>query len=222
MAPKLEEALGKPPDWATCYEPGEIEVGDFLDRCHVLLAVNDTACENWPRVGLEAMSAGVPIIAQNRGGWPEMIRHGDTGILAGNQTQVAYWLGRLSHEEPLRLRIAENARKWVEELSHPAEIIEGWRRLFTSLPAAPEELPSPRNPIVNTEPSAASDVLAAMTSEHHLIAAFSCEDGLMDYTAHCQRFTPMQLRAALRAFTSDILARLDEVPKREEIKLWVV
>ncbi|MBC7338225.1 MAG: glycosyltransferase family 4 protein, partial [Clostridia bacterium] len=66
---RLQQKLGHPPEWATCLKPNEIPVQEFLARCHVLMPVNGGARENWPRVGLEAMAAGVPIVTQNQGGW---------------------------------------------------------------------------------------------------------------------------------------------------------
>ena len=51
--------------------------------------VNGGARENWPRAGLEAMAAGVPIVAQNDWGWREMIEHGVTGFLGGDDCELA-------------------------------------------------------------------------------------------------------------------------------------
>jgi glycosyltransferase involved in cell wall biosynthesis len=89
------------------------------------------AVENWPRVGLEAMAAGVPVIADNRGGWREMIRHGRTGYLCDNDDQFAEYTARLACDETLRVQIARQARETLEtELARPQEIWAGWKQLL--------------------------------------------------------------------------------------------
>lgn len=128
--PQLEAKLGPPPDWATCLPPQEITAHEFLARCHCLLTVNGSAAENWPRVGLEAMAAGVPIVAENAWGWPEMIEHKRTGFLCADPSELSYWPAYLAHNEGERLEIAEAARAHVERLCQPGPIIDGWRRLF--------------------------------------------------------------------------------------------
>jgi hypothetical protein len=130
---KLTNKLGSPPPWATCLPPMAISSQDFLARCHSLLLVNGGARENWPRVGLEAMSAGVPIVTQNEWGWTEMVAHAETGFLANNDAELAGYTARLAQDERLRLRMAENGRQRVQELSDPDELIRGWEVLFRGL-----------------------------------------------------------------------------------------
>ena len=54
-------------------------------------AVQRAAVENWPRVGLEAMAAGVPLVVDAKGGWLEMLRHGRTGYLCRTDNELAYY-----------------------------------------------------------------------------------------------------------------------------------
>jgi len=135
---KLRHKLGTPPAWATAMPPAEITSQEFLGRCHCLMPINGGARENWPRVGLEAMAAGVPIVAQNEWGWREMIEHGVTGYLGSsaegkNDEELIYYAARLAHDEPHRLSIAEAARARVEELCDPAALVPAWE---TALRAA--------------------------------------------------------------------------------------
>ncbi len=46
-----------------------------------MLVVPSRWYENAPYVVLEAMAAGVPVIASNIGGLPELVRDGETGVL---------------------------------------------------------------------------------------------------------------------------------------------
>lgn len=56
-----------------------------------LLVVPSSGEDATPRVVLEAFSAGIPVVAFDAGGLPEIVRHGEDGVLvpAGNVTQLA-------------------------------------------------------------------------------------------------------------------------------------
>jgi hypothetical protein len=130
----VEKKLGPPPPWAECLAECAEPPLDFLRTLHAMIPVNGGAGENWPRCGLEAMAAGVPIVAENRWGWREMIRHGQTGYLADSPEEMARYANRLAVDESHRLEIARRARKAIEEeLANPEEIWSKWKGLFESL-----------------------------------------------------------------------------------------
>jgi len=126
----LEKKVGPPPDWATCLPPQDVSSTEFLSRCHCLLGINGGAQENWPRVGLEAMASGVPLITYDGWGWREMLQQQETGILCENDQEVQYWAAYLAHNESRRLEIAEAARVEVERVSNPLLLTSAWERLF--------------------------------------------------------------------------------------------
>jgi glycosyltransferase involved in cell wall biosynthesis len=95
----------------------------------VLLAMGDVD-ENWPRVGLEAMASGVPVIAPNRWGWREMIQDDSTGMLCETDDDVMMAIEVLAHNKPKRERIARAARKWVEDYAASDEIWQGWEKVL--------------------------------------------------------------------------------------------
>jgi hypothetical protein len=132
-----ENKCGVAPPWAKGFAPDCMTSHHFLSDCHALLCLNGGEQENWPRVGLEAMASGVPIVAEARWGWLEMIRHGATGLLCDTPADFANALTRLANDEPLRLSLAANARKAVEELTDPGTLLPAWRALFNSLGANP-------------------------------------------------------------------------------------
>jgi hypothetical protein len=133
-AEEVRARLGPPPRWAECLPAGSQIPQQFLPTLHALVHAGGQAAENWPRVGLEAMATGVPVIADNRGGWPELIRHGRTGYLCDTEDQFAYYTARLAYDESNRLESARRARTSLEtELAHPEAIWAGWSTLLESL-----------------------------------------------------------------------------------------
>lgn len=134
---RTRSKLGKPAWWMDCLRPLAIPVREFYSRLHALLPVNGGARENWPRAGLEAMAAGVPVIAQNDWGWREMVVHGETGFLGSSDEELAHWTAVLAYDEPQRLRMAQRAReRLVDELAHPERLWASWQRVFASLKGA--------------------------------------------------------------------------------------
>jgi len=131
---RLVGKLGPPPAWAECLPAGAETPQEFLSKLHCMVQLNGSAEENWPRSGLEAMASGVPVVAQNRWGWPEMIRQGQTGFLADTHDEVAYYAARLAYDEDLRRHIAIQARAAIEQdLADPQAIWAAWRGLFESV-----------------------------------------------------------------------------------------
>lgn len=132
--PRVEEQLGAPPSWAECLRERALPARDFLRSLHCLAPLGGEAVENWPRAGLEAMATGVPVVAEARGGWTEMIQHGRTGYLARTHEEFADCVTRLADDETHRLTMAAAAREAVEQdLAAPDAIWRAWRRLFEEL-----------------------------------------------------------------------------------------
>jgi len=68
-------------------------------------------------VFLEAAAAGLPVIATRRGGIPEVVRGGETGLLLDRQdddAELAAKIVRLLRDAPLRQRLGQQGRAWVE------------------------------------------------------------------------------------------------------------
>lgn len=136
MDERTHEKLGPPPPWADCLKPMAIAPQQFFASLHCTLPVNGGARENWPRAGLEAFAAGVPVVAQDDWGWREMIDHGRTGFRGKDDCELAHYAAMLAHDEDLRLRVVRAAReRLLEELADPDSIWAGWKTLFASLDA---------------------------------------------------------------------------------------
>jgi hypothetical protein len=131
----LDRKCGQKPPWAETFMPQQIPAQDFLNRCHAMLGLNGGARENWPRIGLEAMAAGVPLVCQNQWGWREMIEDGRTGFLTNSDEEMAFRLAQLAYDEDLRQMVIQRARAVVHDLACPERIGEQWCRLFSCLGA---------------------------------------------------------------------------------------
>jgi len=70
-------------------------------------------------VVLEAMSAGLPVVASNVGGIPESVENGKTGFLIPpkNSKMIGEKINLLLNNDKLRHNMAEIARKMVKELN---------------------------------------------------------------------------------------------------------
>jgi hypothetical protein len=130
----IEARLGPAPAWAECFPAGSLATAGFLATLHAMVPVGGEAVENWPRVGLEAMAAGVPLVVPAEGGWNEMLRHGQTGYLCRSDDETAYYTARLAYDEAHRLAITRQARDaLVGDLAEPAGLARAWQELFQSL-----------------------------------------------------------------------------------------
>jgi hypothetical protein len=130
----LDFHCGNPPAWAEVYPADAIPTPEFLARCHAMLGWNwGDLCENWPRVGLEAASAGVPLVVDGRGGWPEQFA--DAAIYCRSPEEYAGAILRLAADEPYRQSLIARGRERMLQISEPAGIAAKWRELFAQLGA---------------------------------------------------------------------------------------
>jgi glycosyltransferase involved in cell wall biosynthesis len=82
---------------------------------------------------VEAMAAGVPVVATRTGGIPELVEPGETGLLVppGDAAALADALQTLLARPELRARIAERALRTVHERFSMERTIESLRALVS-------------------------------------------------------------------------------------------
>ncbi len=69
------------------------------------------SCEGFGINQVEAMAAGLPLIALNRGAVPELFRDGEHGFLVESKKDFIYKLSLLAHDEAFRQSMGEHARQ---------------------------------------------------------------------------------------------------------------
>jgi glycosyltransferase involved in cell wall biosynthesis len=102
---------------------GFVSGPDFFQRIDVLIVPSWE--EPFGIVLLEAMSAGVPVVATNRGGPLEIITDRTNGLLVEprNPDLLSQAIHRLARDESLRLSLVAHGRRRVEECYDVATVI---------------------------------------------------------------------------------------------------
>jgi glycosyltransferase involved in cell wall biosynthesis len=88
---------------------------DGLDHWEIFVLASRQ--DAFPLASLEAMAAGVPVIATDVGGLPEQIEHLESGVLVEPESPRALsdWIVRLHQDPDLRGRLASVAARRVRE-----------------------------------------------------------------------------------------------------------
>jgi glycosyltransferase involved in cell wall biosynthesis len=78
-------------------------------------ALVTSRCEAFGRVTVEAMRAGIPVVATDSGGTPELVADGRTGLLypPGRPEMLAAAIARLIDEPGLASRLGAAAQEWA-------------------------------------------------------------------------------------------------------------
>ena len=106
---------------------------ELLPLADVFLLPSST--ESFGLVALEAMSAGVPVVASNVGGLPELVENGQTGFLVAPDDLSAHVRAVLKvlGDAPLRRRFGAAGRKVARERFDVDRVVELYRKVYEGL-----------------------------------------------------------------------------------------
>jgi glycosyltransferase involved in cell wall biosynthesis len=93
--------------------------------------------ESLSRVLIEASALGIAIAAMNTGGTPDIVAHGETGLLSTTPETLAADVRRLVDDAGLRDRLGAAARLRAAERFDSAEVVARVERLYLDLRDAP-------------------------------------------------------------------------------------
>ena len=114
-APTLHRLVGE--TGANVTFTGRLPRGNVLERIRAARAVvlPSEWYENAPIAALEALASGVPVIGAQIGGIPEIVRHGETGLLfpPGDVSALANGLRQLESDPELAFRLGRTGRDVV-------------------------------------------------------------------------------------------------------------
>ena len=121
----VEDAVG--------FEGERHDVPEILASSHIF--VLSSRSEALPVSILEAMAAGLPVVATRVGGVPELVVDGETGLLvpAGDTRALAAALQRLVDDPDLRVRLGAAGRARVEEHFRLDSFLEAHRNLYARM-----------------------------------------------------------------------------------------
>lgn len=111
----------------------QLEVAPLLQRSAVFLMPSEV--ESFGLAALEAMSCGVPVVATQVGGLPEVVLHGETGFLreVGAVEAMAADVVALLREPALHHRLSAAARARAVTHFRAAPLIAAWETLYRKL-----------------------------------------------------------------------------------------
>ncbi len=114
-----------------CGAVSQSELAQYFAAARVM--VLPSLSEGLGRVVVEAMLLGTPVIGSRVGGIPDMIQHGENGLLveAGDEADLTAALRQIYRLDVKTM--GENARAFATEFFSPRKYVEGYRQLFELL-----------------------------------------------------------------------------------------
>jgi glycosyltransferase involved in cell wall biosynthesis len=103
---------------------------EWLGRADLFLLPSET--ESFGLAALEALACGVPVIASDVGGLPEVVRHGETGLLVppGDPAALAAAVASLLDDEPRRQRLGQAGREDAVARFAPEPAVLAYERVL--------------------------------------------------------------------------------------------
>jgi len=99
------------------------------------ISVQISSSESLSNVILESMAAGVPVVAYNVGGNPELIRDGETGHLVSlnDEHELLRTLQRLLADSELRSKFGRSAKQFARANFQMSSVCRRFEQLYANL-----------------------------------------------------------------------------------------
>lgn len=105
---------------------GPVERDQLFKEAYAVLHLNELP-ERFGLVMAEAMGAGVPVIAYNRGSCREVVADGKTGFIVEDVSQAVEAVGKIEQINPA------DCRKHVEENFSIEKMVEGYEKVYAEI-----------------------------------------------------------------------------------------
>lgn len=128
-APIYAPSVGGAARWLPAPSPREKLA---LLRGAAAVVLPSTVAETSSLTAMEAAACGRPVLALASGSLPEIVRHGETGFVAGSIAELAGYVPRLRELSP------ERCRRWAEERFDGRRMVAEYAALFERLAEQPD------------------------------------------------------------------------------------
>ncbi len=114
--------------------------GDDMDRiiaaCRYVV-VPSLWHENFPYVILQSLAMGKPVVGSDRGGIPEMVRHGETGYVfdPDDASQLARYMGILANDDDEVARMGRRAKNLVDDEYNDVRFYDQLMQIYSGVTA---------------------------------------------------------------------------------------
>lgn len=111
----------------------DVDIADRLREASVFLLPSES--ESFGLAALEAMACGVPVVASQVGGLPEVIKHGEGGFLhpVGATDEMAASVVKLVADSDFMSKQRAAARERAEQIGAPEPILDLYEKLYRTL-----------------------------------------------------------------------------------------
>lgn len=109
------------------------DLENYLDNACVF--VQPSLAEGMSNVILEAMAAGLPVVATRTGGAPDIIQDGINGLLVepGSAEQIRHAVKKVISDEPFAQKLGKQARKTIEEKYSIDIVVDRYLELYNKI-----------------------------------------------------------------------------------------
>jgi len=104
------------------------ELAEEYNKCQVFL--NTSTFSPVPTTLLEAMACGCAVVSTATCMIPEVISHGENGMISNNEQELTSYVSQLLKDEDLRVKLGNAARETILSKFSESKFIQNWNLLF--------------------------------------------------------------------------------------------